>query len=270
MTLNQENPQFIAIPVFPSRFFRHQSMYVNVNAGIKSPADLKGKRIGIPEFQMTASVWQRGILKSEYDVPYESLNYFTGAIEPSDGVREEKLKLNLPAGIKITPIAEGKNLSQMLADGELDAIFSATQPPSFDEHPDKVRHLFPNFKEVEKDYFKRTGIFPIMHVVALRRDIYNKYPWLAKALQKAFAKSLNIAYDAMADRAALRYMLPWLQDHVQETREAMGTRYWKDGLEANRKVLDQFLEYHYEQGLSKRRLQPEDLFAPNCLSEFVV
>ena len=270
MTLGFDHPPFIAIPVFASRVYRHQSIFINTKAGIKSPEDLKGKRVGIPEYQMTASVWERGIMKSEYGVPYDSMTYYTGASEPSAGKREEKIKLNLPDGIKVHTIEEGKNLSQMLQDGEIDALFTAHKPSSFMEHPDKVQRLFPNFKDVEKKYFKKTKIFPIMHVIVLRRDTYERYPWIAKSMQLAFAKSLDIAYEAISNTGSLRYMLPWLQDHLEETQDHMGERYWEDGCAENRHVLDQFLEYHYEQGLSKKRLSPEDLFAPNCLDNYVV
>ena len=265
MSLGLDKPPFIAIPVFPSRLFRHQSIFINVKAGIKNPEDLKGKRIGIPEYQMTASVWERGIMKSIYGIPYESVTYFTGASESSTEKREEKIQLHLPSGVKVHPIEQGKNLSQMLANGEIDAMFTAHRPSSFDEQPDKVQRLFVDFKAVEKSYYQRTRIFPIMHVLVLRRDIYELNHWVAKTLQTAFAQSLEIAYEAIADGGSLRYMLPWLQDHLEETRQVMGHRYWQDGFAENRNVIDQFLEYHYEQGLSKRRLQPEELFCTKLL-----
>lgn len=157
----------------------------------------------------------------------------------------------------------------MLADGELDAIFSATKPSSFDTCP-HVTYLFPNFKEVEAEYYKRTGIFPIMHVVVLKRSLYEANPWVAKSLQKAFARSLEVAYDPMCERAALRYMLPWLEKHVAETKSLMGDRWWKDGFEENRHVLDTFLDYSYKQGLAKRKVEPEELFAPNTLQSFII
>ncbi|KAK3719094.1 hypothetical protein LTR37_004658 [Vermiconidia calcicola] len=270
LTLNQDDLPFIAIPVFPSRFFRHQSMYINSRAGISSPGDLKGKKIGIPEYQMTAAVWQRGIMEEEFGVPITSVQFFTGAIEKSAEERRTKVHHSLPEGVSVTAIKAGQNLGQLLADGEIDAIFSATKPSSFDTC-DHVTHLFPNFKQVEAEYFKRTGIFPIMHVVAIKRSVYNANPWIAKTLTKAFQKSLDIAYEAIQERAALRYMLPWLEEHVSETQALMGQqRWWQDGFRENKHVLDKFLEYSFKQGLAKRKFGAHELFAPNTLESFVV
>ncbi|OAA63412.1 4,5-dihydroxyphthalate decarboxylase [Niveomyces insectorum RCEF 264] len=273
LTLNQENPPFIAIPVFPSRFFRHQSMYINANAGISKPQDLVGKRIGMPEYQLTATVWQRGIMEEDFGVPATSVHFFTGAIEPSDRVRHSKVAHTYPPGVRVDPIEPGKNLSQMLADGEIDAIFSATKPSTFDPSPNGVvTRLFPNFKEVEAEYYSRTGIFPIMHVVALKRSVYEANPWIAKTLTKAFGEALNLAYEPLRERAALRYMLPWLEDHVEETTALMGgqDRWWRDGFEENRHVLEKFLEYSHKQGLAKRLFKPEELFAPSSLETYVL
>ena len=209
-------------------------------------------------------------MEDDFDVPLTSVKFFVGAIEHSAEERRSKIPHSLPKGVSVTAIKPGQNLSQMLADGELDAIFSATKPSSFDtsEH---VTYLFPNFKEVEADYYKRTGIFPIMHVIALKRSVYHAHPWVAKTLTKAFQKALDIGYEAMAERAALRYMLPWLEDHVRETQALMGEqRWWQDGFAPNRHVLEKFLEYSYKQGLAKRKFEPEELFAPNTLESFVL
>ncbi|KAL1855591.1 hypothetical protein Plec18167_004071 [Paecilomyces lecythidis] len=272
LTLNQKNPPFIAIPVFPSRFFRHQSIYINSHAGIKEPKDLQGKRVGIPEYQMTAPVWQRGILEEYYGVPMTSLQFFVGAIEKSDHERISKVPHSLPPGINVQAIKQGQNLSEMLANGELDAIFSASQPSTFYTEPDKIKRLFPNFKEVESKYYRDTKIFPIMHVVAIKCSMYRDNPWIAKSLQKAFARALEMAYAPLYERSALRYMLPWLEDHVEETQRNFGgdSHWWKDGFEENKHVIDKFLEYHYQQGLSKRRFKPEEIFAPNTLETFVL
>jgi 4,5-dihydroxyphthalate decarboxylase len=268
LTLNQENPPFIAIPVFPSRFFRHQSMYINKNSGIRSPQDLKGKRIGSPEYQMTAPVWQRGIMEEEFGVPITSVEFFVGALEGHEE-RKSKVPHTLPPDVRVTPIKPGQNLSEMLANGELDAVFTATKPSSMGTSPD-VTYLFPNFQTVEADYYKRTKIFPIMHVVALKRSVYEANPWIAKTLQKAFAKSLDVAYDAIRERGALRYILPWLEEHVATTSAVMGERWWQDGFHENKHVIEKFLEYSYSQGLAKRRYKAEELFAPNTLESFVV
>lgn len=209
-------------------------------------------------------------MEEEFHVPIASVKFFTGAIEKSTEERRSKIPHSLPEGVSVEAIKPGQNLSQMLADGELDAIFTATKPSSFDtsEH---VTYLFPNFKDVEAEYYKRTNIFPIMHVIAIKRSVYNASPWVAKTLTKAFQQALDISYEALEERAALRYMLPWLEDHVRETKALMGEqKWWQDGFAQNRHVLDKFLWYSYKQGLAKRKFEPEDLFAPNTLESFVV
>jgi 4,5-dihydroxyphthalate decarboxylase len=271
LTLNNPDPPFIAIPVFPSRYFRHQSIYINKHAGINSPADLKGKRIGVPEWQMTAPVWQRGILEEEYAVPYDSVGYFTGAVEPSTTRREEKFKLDLAPSVKIERIGQGKCLSEMLRTGEIDALYSATCPSSFSDK-ENVGFLFPNFKEVEAEYYKKTGIFPVMHVIAVKRSVYKENPWIIRSLIKAFGKALDIAYENIEARGALKVILPWLEDHLNETRAIFGEdRYWQDGLtEGNKRTLAKFLEYSYNQGLAKKKWKVEEIFAKEALEEFVI
>lgn len=269
LTLNEKDPPFIAIPVFPSRFFRHQSIFINRDAGIGSPADLVGKRVGIPEYQMTASVWQRGILADDFGVGVSSVQYVTGALNPGTGKRVEKIALTLPPEISVTPIEEGQSLSEMLALGEIDAIYTAPAPASFGTAP-TVKRLFENFVEVEKDYFTRTGIFPIMHVVAVKREIVDAHPWVARSLMKAFDESIARARTDLSQGAALKVMLPWLQQHVQETVEAMGEGWWPYGVEHNRHVLDTFLRYSHEQGLATVRHTPDDIFAAGTGEAFRV
>ncbi|MCW2839860.1 MAG: 4,5-dihydroxyphthalate decarboxylase [Aeromicrobium sp.] len=256
MTLDLEDPPFVALPVFPSRYFRHQSMYVNTRSGIRRPEDLAGKRIGIPEYQMTASVWQRGILQDEYGVAPASMEYVTGAIEQSG--RDEKLTLDLPDDIRISAIGPRDNLSAMLEEGRIDAIFSASEPSCL-KRAEHVRHLFENYVEVEKEYFARTGILPIMHTVVVRRDVLEAHPWVARELVKAFDASLRIAYDDLAYRSALKTMLPWLNHHVADTVATLGEGYWDYGLEKNRHVLDTFARYSFEQGLTKKLRGADEL-----------
>jgi 4,5-dihydroxyphthalate decarboxylase len=265
LTLNRDAPPFVAIPVFPSRFFRHQSIYINTRSGITVPADLAGKRVGTPEYQMTAGVWQRGILSEEYGVPVDSVQYFTGAIEGRR--REEKIPLELPPRISVTPIGADKNLSTMLAEGEVDAIYSATQPPCFGQVA-HVRHLFENFVEVEKDYYRRTRIFPIMHTVVIRRHLYERHPWIARSLMKAFDAALQIAYVDLRQRGALKVMLPWLQQHVEEARSTLGDGYWDYGIERNRHVLEKFARYSFEQGLAKRVYSVDEMFVRGADDSF--
>ena len=209
------------------------------------------------------------MLKDDFGVSGDSMHWFTGAVEPTKAARHEKIKFSLPENILLSQIPDGNNLSEMLAKGELDAVFSATQPSAYSKY-EHVTRLFPNFKEVEGDYFQRTKVFPIMHLVVLKRSVYEANPWIAKSLMKAFASSLDIAYEAIAERAALRYMMPWLEDHLQETRAVMGERYWEDGFTANKAIIDKFLQYSFEQGLAKKKFTPEDLFASNTLETFVV
>lgn len=256
LTLNRDEPPFVALPVFPSRSFRHQSIYINADSGIKRPEDLVGKRIGTPEYQLTAGVWQRGILAEEYGVPVDSVQYFTGGIEEPG--RDEKIQLDLPPSISVTPIGADQTLSQMLADGEIDAICSPSQPSSFGKFP-QVRHLFEDFVAVEKDYYRRTRIFPIMHTVVIRRELFERHPWIARSLMKAFTESLEVAYADLRHRNALKVMLPWLHQHLEETLEALGAGYWDYGLEQNRHVLETFARYSHEQGLASQVRTAEEM-----------
>ena len=266
VTLHQDDPPFIAIPIFPSRFFRHSAIYVSAASGITEPAQLRGKRIGVPEYQMTAPVWIRGILSDEYGVSPDSVEYFSGGEEQPG--RVDKLRTDLPPVIRVTPIGPTQTLSRMLADGEIDALHTARAPSTFYSEPDRVRRLFPDFVDRERDYFRRTGIFPIMHVVAIRRALWRENPWMAQSLFKAFTASQALTYEALRETAALKTMLPWQTSVVEETRREMGDDWWPYGLHKNRHVLETFLRYHHEQGLSKRLLQPEEMFAPQTLEEF--
>ena len=267
-SLNQESPPFIAIPVFPSRFFRHSCIFVSAKSGIRKPEDLKGRRVGVPEYQMTAPVWIRGILSDDYGVKVTDCEHFSGGEEEPG--RDEKLKINVPSHIRLRAIPGDKTLSRMLADGELDALVTARAPSTFHQEPDKVKRLFPNYVEVEKEYYRRTRIFPTMHTVVIRRDVYAKNPWIAQSLTKAFTEAKMRAYDLYGQTAALPAMLPWLVSHTEEIRKEMGDDWWPYGLEPNRKALETFLRYHHEQGLSKRLFKPEELFARETLSSFKV
>jgi 4,5-dihydroxyphthalate decarboxylase len=205
----------------------------------------------------------------EFGVSLDEVTFFTGAIEPSATERKSKIPHTLPAGVKVEAIKAGQNLSQMLEDGEIDAIFSASKPSSVGRSP-HCDYLFSDFKSVEADYYQRTKIFPIMHVVAIKRAVYDQNPWIARTLQKAFAASLDLAKQALKERSALRYMLPWLEHHLNETTNIMGDEYWKDGFDENKHVIDKFLQYSHEQGLAKRRYKAEELFIPNTLEQFVL
>jgi 4,5-dihydroxyphthalate decarboxylase len=267
LSLFAEKPQFIAIPIFPSRMFRHNGIFINVNSGIRTPKDLVGKRIGTPEYQLTAPVWQRGILSDEYQVPITSATHFQGGLEESG--RDEKIALNLPPNIKLQAIPAGKTLSEMLETGEIDALVSPRSPSSF-KPGGKVRRLFEDYYTAEREYYQRTKIFPIMHVVAIKRDVYEKYPWVAQSLYKGFVQAQRITYEDLRETAALKVMLPWLIKHVEDTESILGKEFWQYGFEPNVKTLSTFLRYSYEQGLAKRQLQPKDLFAPESLESFKI
>ena len=268
VSLFKPEKPFIAIPVFPSRFFRHSCIYVNADAGIREPKDLIGKRIGTPEYQMTAPVWLRGILDEHYGVPVDSVTYVTGGEEEPG--RPEKLKLDLPPNIKIEQIGPTQTLSQMLLDGEIDALHTARMPSTFLTGKGKVKRLFPDFEAVERDYFRKTGIFPIMHTVVIRREIYEANRWVAQSLYKAFAQAQQVAYQNLRETAALKIMHPWLLGNMEEVVKEMGEDFWAYGFENNRKTLETFLRYHHEGGLSKKLLTPEDLFAPETFEAFKI
>ena len=266
LSLQQAKPPFIAIPVFPSRFFRHSGIFVGANSGISRPEQLAGKRIGVPEYQMTAAVWIRGLLADEFGVAPTSPRYFTGGLEQTG--RGEKLKLSLPARFRVRPIGPKQTLAAMLAKGEIDALHSARAPSTLTSQPVAVRRLFRDYAAVERDYYRRTRIFPIMHTVVIRRELYDRHPWVAGSLAKAFAAAQRKTYADLGETAALKAMLPWLVAHVEEARREMGPDWWSYGLDPNRQVLETFLRYHREQGLSKRRLAPEDLFAPETVEDY--
>jgi 4,5-dihydroxyphthalate decarboxylase len=268
MSLVRDDPPFIAIPVFPSRMFRHSSIYVSANSGIREPRDLIGKRIGVPEYQMTAPLWIRGMLADEYGVDPRSVEYFTGGEEEPG--REEKLKLDLPPEIKVRPIGPNQTLAQMIADGEIDALHTARMPSTYHTRPGTVRRLFEDYVPVEQAYYAKTKIFPIMHTVAIRREIYKANPWVAQSLAKAFTEAQALTYRDFNETAAMKTMLPWTVAHVEEARRVLGADWWRYGFAPNRAVLDTFLRYHHDQGLSKRRLSPEDLFARETLESFKV
>jgi 4,5-dihydroxyphthalate decarboxylase len=266
VSMFREPRPFVAIPIFPSRYFRHSCIFVNADAGIRTPKDLIGKRIGTPEFQMTAPVWIRGILAEHYGIPVDSVSYFTGGQEEPG--RGEKLKLDLPPRIRVQPIGETQTLAAMLASGEIDALHTARMPSTCTTGGGKVRRLFENYREVEQRYFRDTGIFPIMHTVVIRRDVYEQNRWVAQSLYKAFIEAQKRTYDDLLVTAAHKAMLPWLSAHVEEARALMGDDFWSYGLERNRATLATFLRYHHEQGLSKKLLAPEELFAPEAMESF--
>ena len=262
-----EEPPFVALPVYTSRQFRHGGMFVNAAAGIEKPSDLAGKRIGMPEIQLTACVWQRGILADEYDLPIDASSFLTGGIEKPGRIEKGKVDVPYP----VSSIGPDQTLAQLLGDGEIEAFFGPRIPSSFSDGSGRVRRLFPDTVASEKAYYEATGIFPIMHVVAIKRELYNRYPWVAQALTKALTEAKNQAYARIYDASALRFMEPWLMVHLEEARAVLGQDYWSYGLgESDHRTLSTFLRYHYEQGLSRTLRTPEQLFAPESLESFVI
>jgi 4,5-dihydroxyphthalate decarboxylase len=266
-SLDLDPAPFVALPVYPSRMFRHGGIFVNSASGIEKPQDLRGKVVGTPEWQLTAGVWIRGILADRHDVPIDSVEYRTGGQETPG--RIEKAAVDLGGRVRIEPVPEGATLSAMLADGGIDALYSPRVPSSF-RPGGPVRRLFDDPVAAEKEYFAATGIFPIMHVVVVRRDVYEQYPWVAQSLTKALHLAKQQAMANLYDSSALRFTLPWLIPAVEEARALLGADYWSYGLAANEETLATFLRYHHEQGLSRRRYEPKELFAPESTEEFVI
>ena len=256
---------YVAVPAFLSRTFRHSAIFVRDDRGIDGPGDLRGKRVGVPEYQMSAVLWIRGFLKDEFDISARDIHWFQGGLETPG--RRDKFPLNLPDGFPLTVIPAGASLSKMLADGELDAVFSARAPSCFTEGHPRVRRLFPDFRQAEKDYFRRSGLFPIMHAVGVRRDIAERYPWLPASIYKAFLEAKRIADADLREVTALKIGLPWVAAELEATEQAMGRDFWAYGVAANRKVLEAMARYSYEQGLAVRPLTVDEMFASGTLDE---
>lgn len=261
-------PNFTAIPVFLSRMFRHSGIYINTNSGITKPQDLIGKKIGIPEYQLTACVWIRGILNDYYGVKRTDVEWYVGGEEKPG--RIEKVEVDLPGDIRIQPIGEFETLNELLRDGHIDAFIGPRAPSSFLNGSPNVKRLFGNYVSVEEEYFKQTGIFPIMHIVAIKDEILEKYPWVAQNLYKAFVNAKELVYEGYDQTAALKATLPWLIPELERTREILGEDFWPYGLEKNRNTLEAMIQYSYDDGLIKKRLKVEDIFAKSTLEEFVI
>ena len=263
MTQDRGDAEYVALPVFLSRMFRHSAIYVRADRGIAEPKDLRGREVGVPEYQVTAAVWVRGLLQDEYSVAPADLRWRSGGLEQPG--REEKLPLSLPPGVDLHPIAREKTLSGMLADGEIDALVAPRAPSCFARGDARVARLFPDFRSVEQAYFEKTRLFPIMHVLGVRRRLVDEHPWLAASLCKAFAQAKDLALAELRDVTALAAALPWLPAEVEDTRRRMGEDWWPYGVDANRRTLETLCRYAHEQGITRRRLAVEELFAASTL-----
>jgi len=261
--LGRGDSHYVAIPVFPSRLFRHSSIYVRDDRGIERPQDLRGRTIGVPEYQMTAAVWIRGILLDEYGVAPADLQWRTGGLEEAG--REEKSPLSLPGGVEVIPIPAAETLSRQLDLGQLDGIISALAPSCFERNP-RVRRLFPDYRREEEAYFRRTRIFPIMHVIGIRRRLIEQHPWLAVNTYIAYLRAKQLCYANLAKIGHLYTTLPWPVEEFQSARALMGDDFWSYGVERNQHELEAITRYAHDQGLTPRLLSSEDLFVPSTLS----
>jgi 4,5-dihydroxyphthalate decarboxylase len=261
------NP-YVGIPVFPSRAFRHAAIHVRTDRGIDGPADLKGKRLGTPEYQLTANVWARALLRDEYGVAPSDVIWVRGGMEHPG--RREKIPLPLPPAIRIEEAPEDLTLSQMLERGDIDGIVGPRAPSCFERGHSQVRWLIADPARAAAEYFRRTRIFPIMHLLGIRRELVHEHPWLPMALYKAFALAKDLALTRLTDTSATKVTLPFVEEQLRAARELMGPDFWSYGVAPNHHVLDNFLHHHHAQGLSQRRVRVEELFHPSTLESFKI
>ena len=250
---------YIGIPAFVSRIFRHSGIYIRTGAGIRTPQDLRGKRIGLPEYQITAVVWMRGLLQHEYGVHPSEIHWRSGGQEQPG--RHERTPLKSIPGLDLEPIGDDQTLVDMLRKGELDALFTARAPSSFLAGEPHIARLFPDTRAAETAYYRKTGLFPIMHLIGIRRTLVEKYPWLATSVYKAFCDAKAIAMANLRDVNALLVTLPFLEAETRETIAAMGEDFWKYGVQENLREIEALTQYAHEQGLVDRRVGVEELFA---------
>jgi 4,5-dihydroxyphthalate decarboxylase len=253
--------RYIGIPAFVSRVFRHSSIYIRTDRGIRSPSDLIGREVGVPEYQMTALVWLRGILQEQYGIRPSDIRWRSGGQEQPG--RKERARINLPPDVDLQSIPAGETLSGMLAAGRLDALMTARAPSCFLNGAPDIGRLFPDHRTVEKDYYRRTGLFPIMHLVGVRKTLAERYPWLPASVYKAFVQAKAIAMGELRALAAPALLLPWTEQETLETMAVMGTDFWRYGVSENAREIETLARYSYEQGLAERMVRAEELFAPS-------
>jgi 4,5-dihydroxyphthalate decarboxylase len=264
--INEGFRDYVLIPVFISRTFRHRNIYVHAESGIEKPEDLRGKRVGTPGYGMSASTWVRGFLNDEYGVKADDFQWIE-TTKSSDGGSLNKgfAKYYFPDDFPLEKGPPGVDESELLLSGGCDALITAITPKAYADGNPNIRRLFPDIKAAEQRYFEKTGLFPIMHVVAIRKDVANENPWLPAAVFKMYSEAKQIAYDNLATTTVLKTTLPWAMDEYEETVKLMGDDYWPYGIEANRNELDLVMRYTFEQGLVKRQMDFEPLFHPSTL-----
>lgn len=265
--LSQDDCPMVAIPVFPNRAFRHSAIYVRREAELTDPSQLAGTRVGVPEWAQTAVVYARGFLVHQYGLPLAAIEWTQAGVNQPG--RTEKVDLRLPPGVRLTRAPE-KTLSGMLLSGELDAAISAHPPEPFERGDPEIVRLFRDAPVVEEAYWRTTGIFPIMHVVAIRRDVYDRHRWVAMNLYKAFNEARRRSVQRVLELTSSRVPVPWLADYAERWRSLFGTEYWPYGLEPNRTTLEAFCRYAFEQGVCHRQLAADELFAREVSSSFRV
>jgi 4,5-dihydroxyphthalate decarboxylase len=256
---------YVGVPAFVSRTFRHTAIYVRTDR-IKKPADLKGKKVGVPEYQLTANVWARAILQDDHGVTPADIHWVRGGL--IEAGRLEKITITLPKDVKLDDVPPGRTLSSMLDAGEIDAFIGPRVPPAFERGDPRVGWLFPDPVAAAKDYYKRTGIFPIMHLIGIRRELAEQHPWLPAAVFKAFEQSKKVALEKLSDTSSTKVTLPFVEERLMEARALMGEDFWPYGVDANRKTLETFLRHHHSQGLSSRLVKVEELFHPGTLETY--
>ncbi|OYW38324.1 MAG: 4,5-dihydroxyphthalate decarboxylase [Hydrogenophilales bacterium 12-61-10] len=263
LTTARGDAHYVGIPAFVSRVFRHSAFYIRTDRGIGGPEDLRGRTIGLPEYQMTACLWARGILSDTYGVPAEAVHWRNGGQEQPG--RTERTAITLPARIDLQPIPAGKTLSGMLESGELDALVTARAPSCFVRGAPHVGRLFPDFRAAEEAWFRRTGMFPIMHLIGIRRSLVERHPWLAASVMKAFEQSRAIALHELSQVGTLFTALPWLADDLARAQAVMGPDYWRYGVGPNRPELAAMVRWAREQGLIDHDMPVEAMFAAATL-----
>jgi len=264
---SQDDDTVTAIPVFPSRVFRQSSLFVLPDSEIRDASDLRGKKIGVPEWAQTASIYTRGWLVHSMGIPLQEIDWIQGGV--NDAGRQEKVKLKLPDGVSYTPRPD-KSLTQMLFDGEIDCIMSAHPPAPVEQGDDTIVHLYPNYQEVEEQYYKDTGIFPIMHVIAMRGDVFRENRWIAMNLLKAFTEAKDRAMFRVQEMTATRVPYAWCYEGAQRARKLFGDDFFPYGIEPNRTTLEAFLQYGFEQGVCQRKVEVEELFPEEVQAEYRV